>query len=126
MMAVKILTWKLIDNESEINHFVTGVKLSRNTGHQNALLAGLETASTQSDCVISIDADLQDDINAIPVFVEKFWEGYDIVYGVRDKRETDTFFKRNSALFFYRAMDRLGVNLVPNHADFRFNERTSN
>lgn len=112
-------TWKLIDNESEINHFVTGVKLSRNSGHQNALLAGLETASTQSDCVISIDADLQDDINAIPAFVEKFWEGYDIVYGVRDKRETDTFFKRNSALFFYRAMDRLGVNLVPNHADFR-------
>ncbi|MCQ6279383.1 glycosyltransferase family 2 protein [Bacillus sp. EB600] len=112
-------TWKLIENESEKNHLVTGVKLSRNTGHQNALLAGLETATTQSDCVITIDADLQDDINAIPAFVEKFLEGYDIVYGVRDKRETDTFFKRNSALLFYRVMAKLGINLIPNHADFR-------
>jgi glycosyltransferase involved in cell wall biosynthesis len=115
----KDLTWELIENESGKNLFVSGLKLSRNTGHQNALLAGLETASTQSDCVISVDADLQDDINVIPAFVEMFWEGNDIVYGVRDKRDRDTFYKRISALFFYRVMAKLGINLIPNHADFR-------
>jgi glycosyltransferase involved in cell wall biosynthesis len=112
-------TWNLVENESEINRFVTGLKLSKNVGHQNALFAGLETASSQSDCVISIDADLQDDLHVIPTFVVRFLEGYDVVYGVRDKRETDTFFKRNTALFFYRSMEKLGINLIPNHADFR-------
>lgn len=96
-----------------------GIKLARNVGHQNALIAGLETASKQSDCVISIDADLQDDINVIRTFVEKYWEGFDIVYGVRDSRETDTFFKRTTALGFYRFMEKIGIKLVPNHADFR-------
>lgn len=82
-------------------------------------MAGLETAAKQSDCVISIDADLQDDINVIQAFLEKYWEGYDIVYGVRESRETDTFFKRTTAVGFYRFMDRIGIKLVPNHADFR-------
>jgi glycosyltransferase involved in cell wall biosynthesis len=112
-------TWDLIEDESEKNQYVKGLKLARNVGHQNALVAGLETAAKQSDCVISIDADLQDDINVIHTFVEKYWEGYDIVYGVRDKRDTDTFFKRNTALGFYRFMGKIGIKLVPNHADFR-------
>lgn len=112
-------TWNIIDSECEKNSFVSGLKLAGNVGHQNALIAGLETANQYSDCVISIDADLQDDINVIATFVEKYWEGSDIVYGVRDSRETDTFFKRNTALFFYRFMERIGIKLVPNHADFR-------
>src|SRR4051812_48531007 len=112
-------TWNMIESECEKNSFVTGLKLAGNVGHQNALIAGLETANQYSDCVISIDADLQDDINVIETFVEKYWEGIDIVYGVRDSRETDTFFKRNTALFFYRFMERIGIKLIPNHADFR-------
>jgi polyisoprenyl-phosphate glycosyltransferase len=112
-------TWNIIDSECKRNSFVTGLKLAGNVGHQNALIAGLETANQYSDCVISIDADLQDDINVIETFVEKYWEGIDIVYGVRDSRETDTFFKRNTALFFYRFMERIGIKLIPNHADFR-------
>lgn len=112
-------TWELIEEESMNNPYVSGLKLARNVGHQNALLAGLETANKQSDCVVSIDADLQDDIHVIHTFVEKYWEGFDIVYGVRDKRDTDTYFKRTTALGFYRVMEKLGINLVPNHADFR-------
>lgn len=112
-------TWELIEAECDNSPLVKGLKLAKNVGHQNALIAGLETAAKQSDCVISIDADLQDDINVIPTFVEKYWEGYDIVYGVRDSRETDTFFKRNTALGFYKYMDKIGIKLVPNHADFR-------
>ena len=112
-------TWSLIENESEHNPLVNGLKLARNVGHQNALLAGLETSSKQSDCVVSIDADLQDDIHVIRTFVEKYWEGFDIVYGVRDNRDTDTYFKRTTALGFYRFMEKIGINLVPNHADFR-------
>jgi glycosyltransferase involved in cell wall biosynthesis len=112
-------TWELIQEESVVNPYVTGLKLAKNVGHQNALIAGLETANKKSDCVVSIDADLQDDIHVIRTFVDKFWEGYDIVYGVRDKRDTDTFFKRTTALGFYRIMEKLGINLVPNHADFR-------
>jgi glycosyltransferase involved in cell wall biosynthesis len=112
-------TWELIEQESERNPFVTGVKLSRNFGHQKALLAGLETAKQDSDCVISIDADLQDDISVIREFVMKYHEGYDIVYGVRRSRDTDTWFKRATAQWFYRFMQKLGVQLVYNHADFR-------
>jgi glycosyltransferase involved in cell wall biosynthesis len=112
-------TWELIEQESERNPFVTGVKLSRNFGHQKALLAGLETAKQDSDCVISIDADLQDDISVIREFVVKYQEGYDIVYGVRRSRDTDTWFKRATAQWFYRFMQKLGVQLVYNHADFR-------
>ncbi|MDR7235812.1 glycosyltransferase family 2 protein [Neobacillus drentensis] len=112
-------TWELIEVENERNPNIRGLKLARNVGHQNALLAGLETAAKHSDCVISIDADLQDDITVIHQFIEKFWEGQDIVYGVRDSRETDTYFKRTTALGFYRMMERIGIKLVPNHADFR-------
>ncbi len=116
----KDLTWNLIQVESMQNHLVRGIKLAGNVGHQNALLAGLEAAQKQSDCVISIDADLQDDIRTM---VEKYNEGYDIVYGVRDKRQTDTFFKRNTALAFYRVMGTLGIRLIPNHADYRLMSR---
>lgn len=112
-------TWLLIEKESCSNLFVKGLKLARNVGHQNALLAGLEAAYQQSDCVISIDADLQDDISAIRTFVEKYWLGYEVVYGVRDSRATDTFFKRTTAVGFYRFMNKLGIQLVQNHADFR-------
>ena len=112
-------TWALIEKEMAKNPMVKGLKLARNAGHQNALLAGLEAAAAQSDCVVSIDADLQDDIRVIRTFVEKYRDGFDVVYGVRDKRETDTFFKRTTALGFYRFMNKIGINLIPNHADFR-------
>jgi len=112
-------TWSLIAMESTINTYVTGLKLSCNVGHQKALLAGLEKAKSKSDCVISIDADLQDDVSVIRSFLLKYHEGDEIVYGVRDSRETDTFFKRNTALCFYRFMQKLNINLVYNHADYR-------
>jgi polyisoprenyl-phosphate glycosyltransferase len=112
-------TWSLIAMESTINNYVTGLKLSCNVGHQKALLAGLEKAKSKSDCVISIDADLQDDVSVIRSFILKYHEGDEIVYGVRDSRETDTFFKRNTALCFYRFMQKLNINLVYNHADYR-------
>lgn len=112
-------TWGIIDKKITKNSYIQGLKLSRNFGHQGALIAGMESARELSDCIVSIDADLQDDVNAIIQFIEKFHEGYDIVYGVRDKRETDTFFKRNTALGFYKLMEKMGVKLVPNHADFR-------
>ena len=112
-------TWSLIAMESTINNYVTGLKLSCNVGHQKALLAGLEKAKSKSDCVISIDADLQDDISIIRSFILKYHEGDEIVYGVRDSRETDTFFKRNTALCFYRVMQKLNINLIYNHADYR-------
>ncbi|WNB93863.1 glycosyltransferase family 2 protein [Bacillus sp. NEB1478] len=112
-------TWSMIYKESLKNEYVRGLKLSRNVGHQNALLAGLFAAKASSDCVLSIDADLQDDVNVIPTFIEKFKKGYDIVYGVRKNRECDTFFKRSTAEFFYKFMRTMGVNLIYNHADFR-------
>lgn len=112
-------TWSLIAMESTINSYVTGLKLSCNVGHQKALLAGLEKAKSKSDCVISIDADLQDDVSVIRSFLLKYHEGDEIVYGVRDSRETDTFFKRNTALCFYRLMQKLNINLIYNHADYR-------
>ncbi|MGG3122776.1 glycosyltransferase family 2 protein [Priestia megaterium] len=112
-------TWSLIAMESTINNYVTGLKLSCNVGHQKALLAGLEKAKSKSDCVISIDADLQDDVSVIRSFLLKYHEGDEIVYGVRDSRETDTFFKRNTALCFYRLMKKLNINLIYNHADYR-------
>lgn len=112
-------TWKLIQDNSNTNHFVSGLKLARNVGHQNALLAGITTASQVADCVVSIDADLQDDLEAIPQMVKKYHEGYEIVYGVRKKRETDTFFKRFTAESFYKLMNMLGAKIVFNHADFR-------
>jgi glycosyltransferase involved in cell wall biosynthesis len=112
-------TWELIYKTSLKCDCIRGLKLARNAGHQNALLAGLFAAKTVSDCVISIDADLQDDIKVIRQFIEKFKEGYEIVYGVRGKRESDTFFKRKTAEGFYKLMGKMGVDLVYNHADYR-------
>lgn len=112
-------TWDIIQELHEQDKIFSGVTLSRNRGHQNALLAGLMTAKKYADMVISLDADLQDDIHAIDKFVEKYYEGYDIVYGVRNKRETDTFFKRNTALAFYKFQAFMGVDAVYNHADYR-------
>ena len=112
-------TWDVIYKESLRNDYVRGLKLSRNAGHQNALLAGLYTAKEHSDCVISIDADLQDDIRVIREFILKFQQGFDIVYGVRKGRETDSLFKRSTAQGFYKLMKKMGVDLVYNHADFR-------
>ncbi|WP_020059695.1 glycosyltransferase family 2 protein [Bacillus sp. 123MFChir2] len=112
-------TWGIIEEKTVTNPYVQGLKLSRNFGHQGALIAGLESARDFSDCVVSIDADLQDDVNVIYQFIDKYQEGYEIVYGVRDKRDTDTKFKRNTALWFYGLMGKMGVKLVPNHADYR-------
>lgn len=112
-------TWNLIQTyHSKIDMFV-GINLSRNRGHQNALLAGLEVAKKYADMVITLDADLQDDISVIPDFIDKFDEGNDIVYGVRNSRDTDTGFKRNTAIGFYKFMKALGVEIVHNHADYR-------
>ena len=112
-------TWEVIETEQKTNKFVKGVKLAGNVGHQNALLAGLLTAKQACDYCVSIDADLQDDVNAIIEMVDKANEGVDIVYGVRKDRSTDTFFKRTTAQGFYKFMSILGVKTVYNHADFR-------
>lgn len=112
-------TWEMIEEFYESNKYVTGVNLSRNRGHQNALLAGLMTAKEYADAVISMDADLQDDIDVIDKFVEEYNNGAEIVYGVRSSRKKDSFFKKHTALAFYRMMARMGVDLVYNHADYR-------
>ena len=116
-------TWSLIEAFHKENPYVCGLKLSRNRGHQNALLAGLMHAKDFADCVISLDADLQDDIDAIDRFVEKYAEGCDVVYGVRNKRETDTAFKRTTARGFYAFMKKMGVDVVYDHADYRLMSR---
>ena len=112
-------TWDIVKDLYNKNEIFCGINLSRNKGHQNALLAGLLTAKDNADMVISLDADLQDDIDVIDKFVEEYYKGNDIVYGVRSSRETDTFFKRTTALGFYKFMNYLGVNLIYNHADYR-------
>jgi len=112
-------TWDIIKKAVEKYEYIAGIKLSRNQGHQNALLAGLMTVKNDCDCAISIDADLQDDINSIEEMVDKFHSGCEIVYGVRKKRKTDTFFKRTTALAFYKLMKFMGVDCVYNHADYR-------
>ncbi|MCI5956798.1 MAG: glycosyltransferase family 2 protein [Clostridiales bacterium] len=112
-------TWELITALNRDNPLFEGVKLSRNRGHQNALLAGLMTAKGRCDMCISMDADLQDDMDAMDRFIEKYEEGCEVVYGVRNKRETDTVFKRETALMFYRLMKGLGVDITYNHADYR-------
>lgn len=112
-------TWEIIKEHQEKLDYVTGIKFSRNYGHQNALLAGMTVAVKHSDMMITIDADLQDDVNAIPEMVDKYLEGYDVVYGVRNNRDTDTVFKRRTALAFYDVMKGLGVDMVPNSADYR-------
>ena len=113
-------TWELIEEEHKLHPVqVCGVKLAGNVGHQFALTAGLITAKDMSDVTVSIDADLQDDINVIEEMIDKFHAECDIVYGVRKERKTDTFFKRVTAQGFYRLMDAMGVKSVYNHADFR-------
>ncbi|WP_129952557.1 MULTISPECIES: glycosyltransferase family 2 protein [unclassified Rahnella] len=114
-------TWDQIKEACQKNTFVSGIKLSKNRGHQNALIAGL--ANTTADVVVSIDADLQDDVRCIETMVEKYQEGNDIVYGVRDDRSTDSAFKRISANLFYSLMEKMGVNQVSNHADYRLMSR---
>lgn len=111
-------SYEIIKELSKKDVFI-GISLSCNKGHQNALLAGYEYASGKCDAVITIDADLQDDISVIETMVDKFLEGRDIVYGVRNDRSSDSFFKRNSASVFYKIMALLGAKTVPNHADFR-------
>ena len=112
-------TWTIIDRLYHENEFVTGLTLSRNRGHQNALLAGLFEAKEHADMIISMDADLQDDIDVIDKFVDEYYNGSQIVYGVRKSRKTDTFFKRTTAIAFYKLMRMMGVELVYNHADYR-------
>ena len=112
-------TWEMIEELHDQDPLYQGVKLSRNRGHQNALLGGLMTAKEYADMVISLDADLQDDIDVIDPFVEKYYEGCDIVYGVRSARTTDTFFKRFTAEGFYKIINLMGGEVVFNHADYR-------
>ena len=116
-------TWSMIEELHQNNPIFSGVNLSRNRGHQNALLAGLMTAKDRCDMTISMDADLQDDIDAVDAMVEKYLEGCDIVYGVRSSRKKDTFFKRFTAEAFYRLMNFMGAETVFNHADYRLLSR---
>lgn len=110
-------TWDIIEKAHQKKSHIQGICLSRNFGHQEALLAGLY--NTKADIYITIDADLQDDISVIKDMVENYYKGFEVVYGVRNRRDTDSFFKRNTALLFYKIMKVLGVELVANHADFR-------
>ncbi len=112
-------TWELIKDISKNDKLFTGICLSKNMGHQNALLAGLMTAKDYADVVISMDADLQDDIDAMDEMLDKYAAGCDIVYGVRSSRKKDTWFKRKTAHLFYRFMRLMGVNIIDNHADYR-------
>ena len=112
-------TWELIARAHEENPLVCGLKLAHNKGHQNALLAGLMSARELCDCTVSMDADLQDDVEIIEDFMDKYLEGYEVVYGVRSDRKSDTFFKRATAQGYYKFMKKLGVDLVYNHADCR-------
>ena len=116
-------TWELIEKIAKKEKHFTGISLSRNRGHQNALLAGIMTAKNYADVVISMDADLQDDINAIDEMLEKYYDGCEIVYGVRSARKKDTFFKRVTAEGFYKFMKVLGVDCVYNHADYRLTSK---
>ena len=112
-------TWEIIESLHKENPLFQGIKLSRNKGHQNALLAGLMTVKEHCDMAISMDADLQDDIDAIDGMLEKYAEGCDIVYGVRNARDTDTAFKRKTAEGYYKVMGLVGADIVYNHADYR-------
>lgn len=119
----KDTTWGLIEKYSEENRFVEGLKLSRNRGHQNALLCGLLTIKDNFDAVISMDADLQDDIDAIDQMIDRYRDGCDVVYGVRKSRKKDSFFKKYTALGFYKLLNWMGAETVYNHADYRLLSR---
>ncbi len=112
-------TWSLIEEIHNSNNLFEGVKLSRNFGHQSALMAGLSVAKEKCDISISMDADLQDDINAIDAMVDAYYEGNEVVYGVRSARKKDTLFKKATAEGFYKLMKKMGVDIVFNHADYR-------
>lgn len=112
-------TWSMIESFSIESRHAEGLKLAGNAGHQNALIAGLEFVETRCDAAITIDADLQDDINVIPEMIDRFREGYDIVFGVRNNRKSDSWFKRESAQTYYHLLHKLGVRTIYNHADFR-------
>lgn len=114
-------TWALIEEFSQKNPYVHGIKLSRNRGHQNALLSGL--MSVDGDVVISVDADLQDDLDAIGSMLDAYAQGCDIVYGVRSRRDTDSFFKRFTAQGYYRVLQVMGVDVIFDHADYRLMAR---
>lgn len=116
-------TWEKIKLIHQKEKYFTGISLSRNTGHQNALLSGLMTSIKYADVVISMDADLQDDVDAIDFMLEKYNQGCDIVYGVRSKRKKDTLFKRGTANLFYRLMRLMGADIISNHADFRLTSK---
>ena len=116
-------TWAIIEEINKNDKMFTGISLSRNRGHQNALVAGLLTAKEHADIIISMDADLQDDINAIDEMIEKNNNGCDIVYGVRNKRDKDSWFKRTTAEVFYKFMKIMGVDVVFNHADYRLTSK---
>lgn len=112
-------TWPIIAQLHKESKYVCGVNLACNVGHQKALWAGLNVAKDKADMIVSIDADLQDDVNAIKEMVKKYHNGYDVVYGVRNERKTDTWFKRTTALAFYKLMNAMGTKTVYNHADYR-------
>lgn len=117
-------TWELIEKYHSENSKIGGVKLAHNRGHQFAVLAGLMTVKDLCDMVITMDADLQDDIDVVDKFVEKYKEGCEVVYGVRNSRATDTFFKKTTAEGFYKIMQAMGVDIVFNHADYRLMSKT--
>ena len=112
-------TWSIIAGLNAADGLFEGVKLSRNRGHQSALLAGMYTATERADMIISMDADLQDDIGAVDEMLDYYYQGNDVVYGVRSRRDKDSFFKRTTAEGFYKVMQALGVDVVFNHADYR-------
>ena len=116
-------TWNIITELSQLDEHYCGISLSRNRGHQNALLAGLMEAKEKCDISISVDCDGQDDIDAIDKMVDEYLSGSDVVYGVRSDRKTDTAFKRGTAQFFYKLMKAMGVDMVYNHADYRLMSR---
>ena len=116
-------TWNIIRKLHEETSLFQGLSLSRNRGHQNALLAGLMTVKDKCDACISMDADLQDDINAMDEMIEQYKDGCDVVYGIRKHRDADSFFKRSTAILFYRVMNWMGVQMVSNHADYRLMSR---
>lgn len=115
----KDATWEIISRFQQEGQCVRGVKLAHNAGHQNALMAGIETFKDEADAMVTIDADLQDDVNAIEGMADAYLDGSDVVYGVRKERTTDTFFKRSTALVFYKLMAVMGTDTVYNHADYR-------
>ncbi len=116
-------TWEIISEQFEANTYVKGINLAGNVGHQNAIMAGMMTAKDMSDAVITMDADLQDDLNAIEKMVDHFANGYDIVYGVKVSRKADPLLKRLSATIFYKLQHAMGLKTIYNHADFRLMSR---